>query len=174
MQAVTLDWSYEDLTQLLAQSAWQAADQATCDVLLQAANRVQEGWLDTAAVAHLPCHLLHQLDYLWTQYSGGQFGFSVQHQIYRHAISPKALRFSHTIGWLLSDKSPLAFCKPYSRLTFDLEAPPGHLPALWYWQLPWQQSWIAGGFGVRRDFGFGDAALLDAMMLRFERCQFVA
>jgi len=174
MQAVILDWSHDDLTQLLAQSAWQAADQVTCDVLLQATNRVQQGWLDAAAIAHLPCQLLHQLDSLWRQYSGGQFGFSAQHHIYRHAISPKAFQFSRTAGWLLFEQHPFAFCKPYARLTFNLEAPPGHLPALWYWQLPWQQSWKAGGFGNRRDFGFGDATLLDAMMLRLERCQLVA
>ncbi|MGF1461485.1 MAG: hypothetical protein ACFBSG_20965 [Leptolyngbyaceae cyanobacterium] len=67
---------------------------------------------------------------------------------------------------------PLAsFFNFYGWLTFSLEAPPGHLPALWFWEMPWYRSWLVGGFGTGRGAGFGDPGMFDAMLLRLERCQ---
>ena len=162
-----------DLTELLHEQEWQAADQITLWLLLQATNRTAEGWLDTDAVARIPCTTLEQIDQLWVSASQGRFGFSVQRQIYEEVANLDALELSQQLGWLLFGLRPLAFFKFYDFLTFDLSAPHGHLPALWYWTLPWPLSWQKGGFGTGRGAGFGDASLLDAMMLRLDRCQMI-
>lgn len=171
MPSTANQWSLQDLDSLLGQGEWQAADQVTFALMLAAADRVAEGWLNRAAIAQFPCQMLHQLDQHWLRYSGGHFGFSVQRQIYVEGAERTALTFSQQVGWTALNFRPLAFFKFYDFLNFSLEAPKGHLPALWFWRLPWYESCLRGGFGTGRGAGFGDANLLDAMMLRLERCQ---
>ncbi|NJL49051.1 MAG: hypothetical protein HC929_18300 [Leptolyngbyaceae cyanobacterium SM2_5_2] len=79
--------------------------------------------------------------------------------------------FIQAVGWLMiTVPRPLAFFKFYDFLNFSLEAPQGHLPALWYWQLSWLESLQTGGLGTGRGGGFADLARLDALMLRLTRC----
>jgi hypothetical protein len=171
-QAVSA-WTTEDLKTYLQQEEWQAADQITFWLMLQATGRVDAGWLDVGAIASLPCPLLHELDYLWITASQGHFGFSKQRDIYIQSAQYEAFQFSQQVGWTLFQVKPLAFFRFYDFLNFSLSAPPGHLPALWYWKLPWLTSWLTGGFGTGRGAGFGDARLLDAMMLRLDRCSLI-
>jgi hypothetical protein len=161
------DPSLEDL---LRTGQWQQADQVTLALMLTACDRTPQGWLDFNSLVHLPCETLHQIDHLWETYSGGQFGFSVQHQIYQQT-GTESLAFSVAVDWVRSHRRPLAFCKFYHQLNFTMTAPKGHLPALWYWQISYWESLRTGGFGTGRGAGYGDAARLDALMLRLQRCQ---
>lgn len=161
----------QELDEMLRQADWRAADEITLEIMLAAADRHQEGWLDHAAIAQFPCRILHDLDQRWLFYSGGQFGFTPQLQIYREDMARSSFAFSRSVGWTMSMWRPTGFFNFYNWLTFSLEAPRGHLPALWFWEMPWYESWQKGGFGTGRGAAFGDASLFDSLMLRLERCQ---
>lgn len=156
------------LEDLLRTGQWRQADEATLALMLTACDRT--GWLDLNSLVHVPCKTLHQIDQLWETYSSGQFGFSVQQQIYQQS-GTESLAFSVAVDWVRFHRRPLAFCKFYHQLNFTLTAPRGHLPALWYWQISYWESLRTGGFGTGRGAGYGDADRLDALMLRLQRCQ---
>lgn len=175
------DWTLTDLEALLGDAEWEAADNVTY-LLMRAAVHPMGDRTGLAAMdlAQLPCPLLYDIDYLWRQASGGHFGFSTQQAIYLNlapTFDPASLSpinphpFCQEVGWLMiTVPRPLAFFKFYNFLDFSLEAPRGHLPALWYWQLNWLESLQTGGFGTGRGGGFADLARLDALMLRIARC----
>lgn len=163
--------NYQELDEVLSQEEWQMADEITLQIMLEATDRRQEGWLDQAAIARFPCTVLHQLDQRWLRYSGGRFGFSTQLEIYIQEVDRMSFAFSQQVGWTMTSWRPMGFFKFYNGLTFSLDSPRGHLPALWFWEMPWHLSWQAGGIGTGRGGGFGDSGLFDALMLRLERCQ---
>ncbi|MDA0268665.1 MAG: GUN4 domain-containing protein [Cyanobacteria bacterium] len=171
MQTEAVQWSYQDLDLLLGQEEWQAADQVTLALMLAATHREAEGWLDEGAIARIPCEVLNQLDQHWMRYSNGRFGFTAQQQIYRQRCGKEAFAFSREVEWTVARFRLFGFFKFYNFLNFSLDAPQGHLPALWFWHLPWYRSWRMGGIGTGRGAAFGDAHLFDALMLRLERCQ---
>ena len=169
MSASEAALDYSDLEALLREGYWKAADQATSQIMQQVTNR--QGWLDKTAIINFPCQDLHTLDQLWTEYSYGRFGFTAQQRIYQNVANVRAFNFSQQVGWVFSNIRFFGFFKFYNQLTFDLDtAPEGHLPALWFWRLSLKESWRVGGFGAGRGAGYGDAQLLDACMLRLERC----
>nr|WP_242026785.1 GUN4 domain-containing protein [Phormidium tenue] len=194
-----LDESLAELSLLLNEEDWETADRLTADLLLDAAvqnysgepvllpepeprRRPHQPHLTTDALAGLPCQLLHAIDDRWQRASGGHFGFSAQLQIYAATLETidfdPALRnwstphpFFEEVGWLmLFPLRPIGFLRFYSWLDFDLEAPRGHLPALWYWRVPRIASLQMGGLLTGQGGAFGDLARLDAMMLRLSRC----
>lgn len=169
MAPLSTSLTLSDLESLLKQEDWRAADQATLALLLEPTQRQQAGWLDEFALAQIPCLLLHDINHLWAEASGQRFGFVAQQRVYQNQ-GASAHRFARQVGWLMSGLPPLAFFKFYNLLNFDLQAPVGHLPALWYWRTDWQASWLGGGLGGGRGGGFACAPTLDAMMLRLQRC----
>lgn len=173
MVTAAIALNYQELDDALSQEEWQIADEITLQIMLEAINRTQEGWLDQAAIAYFPCDVLHQIDQRWLRYSSGRFGFTTQFEIYTQTTNRTAFEFSREVDWMMATWRPTGFFKFYNLLTFSLEAPPGHLPALWFWEMPWHLSWRMGGFGTGRGAGFGDASLFDALMLRMERCQLI-
>lgn len=76
---------YSRLQELLSQGQWQEADEETLRVMLKAANREPEGFLDVDSIEEFPCTDLRTIDQLWVKYSDGRFGFSVQKQIYQES-----------------------------------------------------------------------------------------
>ena len=191
-----LDENLSELSLLLNEEDWETADRLTADLLLEAVVQNQSGeprllredeprhlpYLTTEALATLPCQLLQAIDDRWQSASGGHFSFSAQLQVYAAILETvdfdPALRnwstphpFFEEVGWLmLGSLRPVGFLRFYSGLEFDLEAPKGHLPALWYWQVPRIASLRMGGFLTGQGGAFGDLARLDAMMLRLSRC----
>ncbi|MFQ4139285.1 GUN4 domain-containing protein [Nodosilinea sp. PGN35] len=190
-----LDEGLSELSLLLNEADWEEADRLTAQLLLDAVVQRQQDeaallgaepaprpHLTTEALSTLPCPLLHALDDRWQRASGGHFGFSAQLQIYAAVLETidfdPALRnwstphpFFEEVGWLmLMPLRPVGFLRFYNWLDFDLEAPMGHLPALWYWRVPRITSLQMGGFLTGQGGCFGDLARLDAMMLRLSRC----
>lgn len=163
----------QELESLLSHADWRLADEVTLQIMLTTCNRLKEGWLSQAAIAYFPCEMLHQIDQRWLFYSSGHFGFSTQLQIYREEMGRSSFAFSRQAGWTMNVWQPTSFFNFYHWLNFSLDAPHGHLPALWFWEMPWYHSWLKGGFGTGRGGGFGDPSLFDALMLRLERCKFI-
>jgi hypothetical protein len=122
---------YTKLRDLLASGQWKEADQETLAVMLKAAGREKENYLDIESIEKFPCIDLRTIDQLWVKYSNGRFGFSVQKRIWESVRgTPDAYyatykRFGDRIKWCVNNK-----WLDYDSLTFSVEkAPEGHLPA---------------------------------------------
>ncbi|MEP0780822.1 GUN4 domain-containing protein [Microcoleus sp. ZQ-A2] len=138
---------YTKLRDLLASGKWKEADQETVAVMLKAANREQEGYLQIESIEKFPCTDLRTIDQLWVKYSNGRFGFSVQKRIwesvggkpgeYDYEILKK---FGDRVGWLKWENKWLGlrikelWVSRYDEFTFHLNAPQGHLPS-YEWKL---------------------------------------
>jgi hypothetical protein len=127
---VTLPESaYADLENELALGDWKEADLLTGRMMLRLARRGNEGWLDIAGVRSCPEEAVARIDELWTRYSEGKFGYSVQSRLYRELgggtsfSRDKWREFSERVGWYKDGAWLL-----YNDMTFGLDAPDGHLP----------------------------------------------
>ncbi|MCZ8200665.1 MULTISPECIES: GUN4 domain-containing protein [unclassified Microcystis] len=58
-------------------------DRKTGELMLAAAKREKEGWIDGESAEKFSCEDLRMIDREWLAASGGQFGFSVQLAIYK-------------------------------------------------------------------------------------------
>lgn len=180
----TLPDYYTALRQLLQQRKWQQADRETATLMLKIAHREAAGWLDEVALANFPCEELVYLDRLWAEYSHEKFGFRLQGHFYFNIVLPeanpidshednyeRALAFSKKVGWW---RSGAEFYKYYPQLTFDLEdAPLGHLPASWFWRIPWWKALRLGGLGTSRGGCSVDAPLLATFMQHLQICNII-
>jgi hypothetical protein len=170
---------YRTLQRLTRQHEWEQADAETLGILLELARRERENvdWLDAEAIAGLPCTDLRTIDRLWNRYSHGRFGLRVQCQIYfgmttgTQAVSDYSTTFGKRVGWILWDKEFMGF-KYYDQLNFDhLNALEGHLPAKWFWKIPWWESVRCGGLGTGRGGCGHDGGVLFAFMKRLVNCK---
>ncbi len=130
---------YTRLRDLLKAGEWEEADKETLTVILKAVHRETEGYLNIDSIENFPCTDLQTIDQLWVKYSSGQFGFSVQKEIWRgiggeFGQYDNALyeEFGLRVGW--RERSRLMLLtkwKKYEDLSFSLTwAPVGHLPSL--------------------------------------------
>lgn len=175
---------YTTLRDLLKQQKWLDADRETLVVMLKATDRAAAGWLNADALTQLPCLDLHTIDRLWSYYSGGKFGFTAQWRAYpipkrsrtsfsnnlpSRVVQDQVLDFARKMEWW-TDR--LEFLKYYNQLNFSLEAPQGHLPALWFWTVPWWKALQNGGFGSSRGGCSVDNQTLPTFMARLRMCSF--
>jgi eukaryotic-like serine/threonine-protein kinase len=119
---------YTRLRNLLAAGKWKEADGETVKVMLKAARREKEGWFTKESIENFPCDDLRTIDQLWVKYSQGHFGFSVQKKIWLE-VGGKVdydteCKLGDRVGWR---KGGSWLNK--SDLTFNKQAPLGHLPA---------------------------------------------
>lgn len=86
----------------------------------------------------------------------------------------KVLAFCKKVGWWQPGGE---FHRYYNQLTFDANAnlradvPSGHLPALWYWRIPWWKALQFGGIGADRGGCRVDAQTLVAFMKQLQACE---
>ncbi len=124
---------YSPLRDLLFAGRWREADSETTRAMIQAAGREKEGWLRTEDIDEFSCEDLRIIDQLWLDSSKGKFGFSVQKDIYQNLGGTREYnrevwqRFGTQVGWRQGDS-----WGNYSDLTFNLNAPKGQLPGLFY------------------------------------------
>jgi serine/threonine protein kinase len=96
---------YSKLESLLKTNKWLEADQETWKLMLKIAHREKEKWLDTSHLNSFPLQDLFEIDRLWTKYSNGHFGFSVQKQIWESiggnyfASDDTWKKFCYLVGW---------------------------------------------------------------------------
>ena len=96
---------YGKLVNYLANGEWEKADRETERIILKFANRESEGELDADSVAKFPAQELFTIDRLWLVYSGGDFGFGIQTNIWENientklSQAKKFKRFIEILGW---------------------------------------------------------------------------
>jgi len=128
---VKVSQDYGRLVNYLAQKDWQKADNETAAIMLKFANQETEGELDSNSIARIPCQTLINLDQLWLIYSNGCFGLGMQSSIWENIPgnqSQKFERFTKIVGWRDTRNQSLL---SHEKITFKLDAPPGHLPCIW-------------------------------------------
>jgi GUN4-like/TIR domain len=121
---------YKPLRDMLKAKQWKEADQETWRVMCAAMGRQEEGRLRVEDIRNFPCADLRTIDQLWVKYSDGQFGFSVQKQIWQECGSPTDYnkdweKFGDRVGWRMKRD-----WISYSDVTFNTNSPRGHLPLL--------------------------------------------
>jgi len=113
------------LQEFLQAGKWEEADKETLTIMLRAASREQEGWLDLEHLQQLSDSDLITINQLWVNYSNGHFGFSVQKSIWQHNNH----NFIWEVGWFKeiswANGAQGEIC---SQVIFDITAPQGHLP----------------------------------------------
>jgi len=96
---------YTKLRNLLAEGKWTEADFETYRVMVKVAGRESEEWLRAEDVENFSCQDLGTIDKLWVEYSNGNFGYSVQKQIYQSLGGTKErnqqvwIAFADQVGW---------------------------------------------------------------------------
>lgn len=96
---------YTNLESLLATKQFGKADEETWDIMLQLAERKEEGNLRVKDIYNLPCKDLRTIENLWLTHSDRRFGFSIQRQIYQELGQTRGYKekiwksFGDKIGW---------------------------------------------------------------------------
>ena len=136
---------YTKLRDLLAAEKWKEADQETGKVMLHAAGSERKEYMSPKQIESFPCIDLRTINQLWLHYSHGQFGFSVQKEIYESLGGAKKdwKDFCACIGWVVKydGNTMVEMVVKYEELTFNLNAPKAHLPMFVY-GLVESSSWI--------------------------------
>jgi hypothetical protein len=128
---------YGNLRDLLKTGQWREADEETLKVMLKAANRESQGWLDSDSLKNFPCKDLTTIDLLWVTASNGHFGFSVQKKIWGKCGSPMHYNreysfFCKLLGWYHGEEEIVShkYWSNFEQLKFDLDSsPPGEIPS---------------------------------------------
>ena len=145
---------YKRLQDLLKAGKWKEADEETLKVMLKAADREKEFWLDSDSIENFPGKDLCSIDRLWVKYSHGHFGFSVQKRIWE-GVGRNYKNLGVSVGWrrrMWLDKKWLN----YNENTFLQNSPQAYLPlGIWMgrgWELwdGWFDSYKNGLFLLSR------------------------
>ena len=104
---------YSSLQYLLAIGEWEDAAEETADLMSEAVNEAENMMVDAAR--SFPLTDLQTIDRLWTKYSDGRFGFTVQKRIWE-VVGCNEEEFQELVGW--SEHS----------FEYSYDAPVGHLP----------------------------------------------
>ncbi len=106
--------------------------------MLKAARRSGEGWFNNQSIEKFSCWDLKKIDDLWMTYSNKRFGFRTQLFHYLDTGNKPGVynketwqQFEERVGW--RDQGGEV---GKNKLTFNLSAPKGHLPAAdtFYWR----------------------------------------
>jgi GUN4-like/ARM-like repeat domain, GUN4-N terminal len=117
--------AYQPLQQLLAKQEFQAADVLTLQLLCELAGEaaVQRKWVYFTEVEQFAMADLQTINALWLMHSDGQFGFSVQRDLWL-GVGKNWEKLWAKIGW----KDGNNWTRYPQGFTWDLSAPRGHLP----------------------------------------------
>ncbi|WP_416669210.1 GUN4 N-terminal ARM-like repeat domain-containing protein [Egbenema bharatensis] len=116
---------YGPLQQLLAQQDFQAADRLTLEKLcaLAGTQAVARKWLYFTEIDRFPVTDLQTINTLWLVHSEGQFGYSVQRELWL-GVGRDWEKLWPKIGW----KSGNNWTRYPQEFIWSLDAPRGHLP----------------------------------------------
>lgn len=132
--------SYPQLSQHLNLQNWKAADIETRKLIQQWTYPNGDLYAEPQ-FNKIPCENLRTIDTLWMQASNGQFGFTIQQQLWQKQqyTNPrqKVEALGKTAGWMrtkplteaeLADKFYAANWVMETELNYTTKAPKGHLP----------------------------------------------
>ncbi|MEM1256766.1 MAG: GUN4 domain-containing protein [Cyanobacteria bacterium P01_H01_bin.21] len=128
-----LPQEYKTLITHLSSGYWSQADKETDKLLWELMGHTPAGWIRSDQLEKFPWEHLSMIDQLWTKFSGGKFGFSVQRKIYSElGGKPDGKYPGHSIwhafclrtGWMHEDKYISLDDMDFSLLS----ARQGHLP----------------------------------------------
>ena len=152
-QAVEVLINCDALERLLSLGQLKAADHETKRLLLELAGREKEGWLRPEDVKCFSPLALLAIDQLWTKYSHGRFGFSVQKQIWRKlgctsstSISIQTVsenKFGQSLNWRIGSM----WLSPWDAFNYHIQAPEGSLPREYIFTLGGWLSYSKGWTG---------------------------
>jgi hypothetical protein len=123
---------YVPLANMLATGDFLAADQFTRDNLIKISGAEAKGraFVYWTEVKTIPSIDLCSMERLWLQYSGGEFGFSMQKRIW-DVENGNFDKFISRIGWTTVENDAERKLKWFGKNEFTYElgkAPKGHLP----------------------------------------------
>ncbi|HLO86729.1 MAG TPA: GUN4 domain-containing protein [Nostocaceae cyanobacterium] len=138
------------LHELLLAQNWQEADKETGRLIIRTLASPQN-YISAEMFKNIP--QIDKIDQLWTKYSDGRFGFSVQKEIYcdlggkldSDSNNNVWISFGNTVNWRNNDT-----WIRYDEITFDQSAVLGHLPVGFLCDDLWKlgeirDDWIIGG-----------------------------
>lgn len=152
-QPVKVSVNCEKLKQLLELGKLKEADQETKRLLLELAGRVKDGWLRSEDVKAFASHDLAAIDQLWTQYSNGRFGLSVQREIWqklscKSSVSiPEQTISENKFGQFVHWRTGSLWLSPWDSFNYDHHAPLGSLPREYIFTLPGWCNYSKGWSG---------------------------
>ena len=122
-----IDINYEDLQLMMIEQKFEEADRLTSSYLRKLAGKLAEkrGYVFYSEVKNMSGNDLETIDRLWTIYSTGRFGFSIQAKVLK-SVGKKYELMWPKIGWKkegLWTRYPGSFC-------WSLDAPDGHMPLI--------------------------------------------
>lgn len=164
----SLDKKYKVLLACLEVEDWKGADRETVNLMLEEAERAEQGYLDIESLKNFPCEILLTIDDLWVKYSKGRFGFSIQNRIWKEIVggnpNPNQKmyeQFAERVGW--HKKYEIIW---YGKnLIFDIDkAPLGHLPVGRFGNVFLLKKILGsfGGFGLDR---------IESLSLKLSQCE---
>ncbi|MEM9906150.1 MAG: GUN4 domain-containing protein [Cyanobacteria bacterium P01_D01_bin.44] len=134
-------YRYGKLRDYLAASNWFEADKETIRLITEMAGKADLEDLNPDSIRLFPCNALQVIDRLWSTYSQGHFGFSVQVSLYQalggtlettiSRDSALIQRWGERLGWRKNGQ--WLACND---LDYTLSAPLGSHPARW-WSSPY-------------------------------------
>ncbi|WP_445631770.1 GUN4 domain-containing protein [Nostoc sp. DSM 114167] len=119
--------NYQNLENLLKAGQWKAADEETTRVMLKAAKKEQQGWLDYESIENFPCTDLRTIDQLWVKYSNGHFGFSVQKRIWLECGGKVDYEAECLLGDRLGWRNKIRWLE-INEYNYSRDSAQGHLP----------------------------------------------
>ena len=141
------------LEKLLELGQFKDADYETKRLLLELADREQEGWLRPEDVKNFPPQALSAINLLWIKHSNGRFGFGIQSTIWRKldcksspSISTQTNseeKFGQAVHWLKGS----SWLFPWDSFNYSLQAPLGSLPREYTFALSGYWSYSKGWTG---------------------------
>lgn len=140
---ITDQADFTRLNDLLNAGEWQEADLETWELMLLVTNRKKDGYLEVADYQNFPSKELRIMDQLWVKYSNGKFGFSVQKEIWvknggkldGESDYNTYEKLAEEIGWKQGNDWLNS-----RQLTFNTNAPTGHLPSVVGWAVNYGKS----------------------------------
>ena len=119
--------NYNSLQLMLVEQKFEDADRLTSSYLRKLAGKLAEkrGYVFYSEVKNMSVKDLQTIDRLWTIYSTGKFGFSIQAKILK-SVGKRYELLWPKIGWKkegLWTRYPGSFC-------WSLKAPDGHMPLI--------------------------------------------
>ena len=122
-----IDINYEDLQLMLVEQKFEDADRLTSLYLRKLAGKLAEkrGYVFYSEVRNMSDKDLQTIDRLWTIYSTGRFGFSIQAKILK-SVGKKYELMWPKIGW----KKEGLWTRYPGSFRWSLDAPDGHMPLI--------------------------------------------